>query len=128
MRRMIVAALWLAAQAGPLQWEVASGQWSGGPEAGTGRSAGIQPATVLSTDWYNDFEFTGEIDDIKRSSGLISILARYAGPTESYALVVDPARARIFIRENHYAESREAASTAVPVLASESRLRFRISA
>src|SRR5436853_5067976 len=113
MRRIIAAAFWLAAQAGPLQWEVASGQWTGGGESGTGRSTGIQPATLLSSEWYNDFEFSGEIDDMKRSSGPISILARYAGPTEAYALVVDPARTRISIKENHYAESREAASMAV---------------
>lgn len=117
MRILCIVAL-LATVASGAEWEVIAGDWN--TSAGTGRNG-----MLLSRDWYGDLEFSGELS-ASSPPAIVAILVRYAGPSESYSVVVDWSHSRISLRENHFGAERELTGEALP--RGSQTLRFHITA
>ena len=102
-RSMMLVQLCVAYAAGAdSPWEAVSGVWAVSAAGGSGRSTEADWGLLLSRDWYGDFEFSGRVH---RTAGVAAVLVRYAGPSESYAVVLDWRKWRVGLQENHFGRS-----------------------
>ncbi len=106
-------------------WEPVSGVWTATASGGNGRSTGGDLGLLLSRQWYGDFEFSGHI---QRAPGTTAVLVRYAGPSESYAVILDWRKSRASVQENHFGRSREVVTAPMGALGKEPVVSFHISA
>jgi dienelactone hydrolase len=84
---------------------------------------------MLSTAWYGDFDFEGRLEF--RDGGeqyLTAIELRYAAQSESYQLVLDARRQKVYLVENHFGDSRVFTSTDAPGLDAGKAVNFHVTA
>jgi dienelactone hydrolase len=122
----VLSPLPVRSQAEGTLWEPAAGTWSSGAADGAGQAGGSEWALLLSHEWYGDFVFAGTVAG--NGGANLAIMARYAGESESYTVVVDWQRERLRLRENHFGESQDALSTGLGGLRREYPVHFRIEA
>jgi dienelactone hydrolase len=79
----------------------------------------------LSRDWYGDFDLTGNISGQGQAQST-EILVRYAGESESYALVLDWQLSKVCLRENHFGQSRHGIEAPLRVAPGDAGASFRI--
>jgi cephalosporin-C deacetylase-like acetyl esterase len=93
-------------------WEIVGGVWDLGRDQIKGQGTGSAWGIILSREWFGETDLSGSLA-LPHSPGgdaLASIYLRYAGPSESYALVFNRRGSKITLLENHLGRSREAIS------------------
>jgi dienelactone hydrolase len=129
---LLVTALLPLIGSGPeFQWEAVSGEWKIVGREGSGKGTDSRWALMLSTDWFADFEFSGELS-LPNSLGkeqLAAIIVDYAAESEFYAIIIDPQRSRVYVQENHFGQSEEiGGSSSINGLGKGLSIRFRVTA
>jgi len=122
-----VAALVRAERPADSPWEPASGKWTIGASEGQGRSEAGDWAKLLSHEWYGDCELTGKLLG-RVPQHAVALIVRDAGDSESYSVVVDWKKGRVFLTEFHFGESRNVLELGLGRLRSQTAVAFRIAA
>jgi len=126
---MVAAALCCQPRAEAATWTPIRGTWQLANGAGTGSCTVADPGLLLSAEWYADFDYSGVVTVPASASSdqVTAAVFRYAGPSESYELILDTARTSAYLMENHYGKSCKVASAISPQIVKGSAISFQAS-